>query len=319
MQRVSHTVIIVALVLGLVNFPVWAAEKYGVTLDQFSKAKAFYDDPRPWIATDLNPKNIMPPETYGKMTYDIEAMKQIWAEIVGFKAPDVVGKVAPEIKPGKYTYRDKEKYPGLKDLMIPIHYEQFNPGMPPHAGNFPEIEIVPTNQYYFALPIAEANKKYMGMVKQDDQGYLIPETYVAGKPFPRPSGEFKAQQVMYNWEKRYIGSDSYYLLQTYRGYDKNLKEDYDATAKYWLLRTCGRVFFPPYGWYDERAQNRGEKSSMLMSILGPRDQYGNVITSTKFTAPDNFDQILIYISTLRRVRKLSGSDTQDGAVGAEII
>ena len=40
-------------------------------------------------------QKIMPPEVYKKVTYDVEAMKRTWAEVVGFRSPDVVGKVVP--------------------------------------------------------------------------------------------------------------------------------------------------------------------------------------------------------------------------------
>jgi len=32
-----------------------------------------------------------------------------------------------------YTYKDKEQYPGLKELMYPDLYQRFKPGAPPHA------------------------------------------------------------------------------------------------------------------------------------------------------------------------------------------
>jgi hypothetical protein len=53
--------------------------------------------------------------------------------------------------------------------------------------------------------------------------------------------------------------------------------------------------------------------------LSPRDAYGNVVNITSFEGLKDFDQFLLYIAQLRRVRKLSGTDTQDQAVGADII
>ena len=72
---------------------------------------------------------------YSMLCFDIEKMKDLWAELIGFKASEVVGKIAPEIKPGKYSYADKGKHPGLKELMIPLQYERFKPGEPPHVGS----------------------------------------------------------------------------------------------------------------------------------------------------------------------------------------
>ncbi|MEW6184305.1 MAG: DUF1329 domain-containing protein, partial [Thermodesulfobacteriota bacterium] len=306
------------LTLALALPAAWAAEEYRVTFDQWTNAKAFYDDPRPFMK-DLYPSKIIPPEDYARLVFDVEAMKKAWAEVVGFKAPDEVGKIAPEVKPGKYTYQDKEKYPGLKELLIPEYYERFNPGQPPISGNFPEIEIVPTKQYYYALTIAEATRKYSSAVKQDEQGYMNYETYNSGFPFPRPSGRHKAIQVLYNWEKRYLLPENYWAIQIGCGYDKNLKLDFNASNEAWFLRLNGRCVIHPFGWYDERAQKRRETRGVIFHQLSPRDSYGNVVNFTSFEDLKDFDQFLLYIAQLRRVRKLSGTDTQDIAVGQDVI
>ena len=296
-----------------------AAEEYNITFGQIESHKAFFDDPKP-LFKDLSQKKILPPEVYNKMTYDVEVMKRVWSEVVGFKAPDVVGKISPEITPGIYTYQDKERLPGLKKLMIPLQYDTFfKPGGPPHAGNFPEIEIIPTRQYYYALPIAEATKQYMGKTKSNDNGYLIPESYEAGLPFPRPSGKFKAQQIMYNWEKRYTFWDNSTGFQHLMGFNKDLKIDFDSLAIIWALKLQGRVMMAPNGWYDERARKSGEVLAINFMNLAPRDFYGNVLNSISYLDPDRFDQMVAYVNVLRRTRKLSGTDLQDQAVGQDII
>jgi hypothetical protein len=178
---------------------------------------------------------------------------------------------------------------------------------------------MPTKQYYYALPISEATKKNAPAVKQDDQGYINYATYEAGFPFPRPSGPNKAIQAVYNWEKRYLGGDSYWLIQTVKGYDRNLKMDFDGSNQDWYMKLRGRCVIPPFGWYDERAKKRGETRSFNFHQLAPRDSYGNVVNNTNFEGPNDYDQFLLYIAQLRRVRKLSGTDTQDQAVGQDVI
>jgi hypothetical protein len=317
-RMVFAELIVFSICISLLISYSWSAEEYNITFEQIEKLKAFFDDPRP-LFKDLSHKKILPPGVYDKLTYDVEAMKRVWSEVVGFKAPDVVGKITPEIKPGIYTYQDKEKLPGLKTLMIPLQYDTFfKPGGPPHAGNFPEIEIVPTRQYYYALPIAEATRKQMGKTRQNDKGYLTSESYEAGFPFPRPSGKFKAQQIMYNWEKRYTMWDSTMSLQISKGFKKDLKIDFDSSAKFWLLRLHGRVLLEPYGWYDERARKLEEAKTFNFMNLAPRDLYGNVINFVFYLDPDKIDQLMMYVNVLRRIRKLSGTDVQDQAVGQEI-
>jgi hypothetical protein len=319
MKRVTLLCIAFLLFLLAIFTPARAGEEYNITFEQIERHKAFFDDPRS-LFKDLSYPKILPPEAYSKLTYDVEAMKKGWAEVIGFKAPDVVGKIAPEIKPGIYSHQDKENLPGLRELMIPLQYDTFfKPGGPPHAGNFPEIEIVSTKQYYYALPIVEATKAHMGKAKLDDQGYLIPQSYTAGFPFSRPSGKFKAQQIMYNWEKRYTAWDNTMGLQHLMGFNKDLKTDFDSSARGWILKLQGRVMMEPHGWYDERARKLGEIKSVNFMTVAPRDYYGNVLNSISYLDPNKMDQMTAYVNMLRRTRKLSGTDLQDRAVGQDII
>lgn len=313
---VLSVLLVVLITYGKVSF----AESPGkVDFTTYKNAKKPYDDASP-IYKILSFDKILPPDVYEKITYDIDKMKDKWAEAVGFRAPEKTGKIAPEIKPGKYNYQDKEKYPGLKKLMIPRFYEMFNPGQPPFVGNFPEMEIVPTKQYYYALPIAEATEKNIGKVKSDPQGYLDTETYEAGLPFPRPSGPHKALQIMENWDKRYYDvTENSKLLSYLRGFDKNLKEDFIGNNPTTVLRLGGRVQLPPYGFIDERARKMMEKRTFLLRQLAPRDLYGNVILSTEYYGAGDFNQFLLYVAMLRRVRKMSGTDTQDIGAGTDWI
>jgi hypothetical protein len=172
------------LILAMSTPTAWAQKLYDISWEDVLAVKPNFDDPS-HLYEELPHSKVLPKEVWEQLNYDQEAMKSLWPEVVGFKAPDVVGKIAPEIKPGKYTYQDKEKYP-FKELMIPETYERFAPGDTPLAGNFPEITVVPTKQYYVPLPYAQKTKEYTGTVKQHDDGYLNYDTYQAGFPFPQP-------------------------------------------------------------------------------------------------------------------------------------
>jgi hypothetical protein len=300
----------------------WAQKvpKYEFNIAELEKYKKPIDDPSPFYEKIEGYKKIMPPEVYKKTIYDVEAMKKTWAEVVGFKAPDVVGKVYPEIKPGKYTYQDKTKYPFDK-MMWKHMYDRFNP--PPksgarHVGNFTEFEIVPTRQYYPSLPVGEATKKHMGTAKLDDQGYMIEDSYVAGYPFPRPEGKFMAQQIVYNWMKNY-NLDQEYYWEHCLGYTKDLRQDYEDNATAYSIRLQGRVKWEPLGWFDDRAKDQKELKVFQYSSLAPRDLFGNVLTITSYIDPNKDDLFLMYINSLRRIRKMTASDMQDPAVGQDMI
>ena len=264
---------------------------------------------------------MLPPELWAKLTYDQEEMKTLWAEVVGFKSPDVVGKVSPEIKPGKYTYKDLDKYPGLKKLFPPEFLKCYiKPGGPPHLGNIPEFEIIPTRQYYYSLPIARATKENMGKARQDEQGYVINSSWEAGYPFPRPSGKFKAQQLVANhYNKYYTFGNNQRITGLCYGFDKNLKKDFDCLYYMDAMRLSKRACMPPYGYYDKRAEKNKEDKIFMQNVLSPRDIKGTSILQYFYEDRDRFTQSMMYVPSLRRIRKMSASDTQDPMNGMDII
>lgn len=295
-----------------------AGEKFKPKFERWYEEKKFFDDPRP-VLKNYPLQEIIPAEDYATLVHDTGEMSRAWEEAVGFKSPDIVGKLAPEIVFGTYHCRDKDKHPGLKELMLPLHYERFNESAPPFACNFQEIEVVPTRRVYHTLPVARATLNNMGKTQLDSQGYLIEATYQSGYPFPRPSEPFKAQQVVYNFRERYMGLDcGIYTIQRGKTWDAGWREIFDFTAEAWGLRLSGRVS-PPEGWYDERARKRGEYRMINMNYLSPRDQYGNVTWLLTRRGTEDANEMMIWLAQLRRLRKLSGTDTQDTAAGMSLI
>jgi len=56
--------------------------------------KKLYDDPTDLFVTRPF-KDVLPPELYDKVTFDQEKMKKEGAELLGFTAKELVGKIAP--------------------------------------------------------------------------------------------------------------------------------------------------------------------------------------------------------------------------------
>lgn len=293
--------------------------KYIPKLYTIEQHKKFYDDPRPYLK-NFGPKQVVPQVLYQKLSYNIEEMKKEWSAVVGFKAPDLVGKIAPGIKPGKYTYKDVQNNPEFKKLMWPDLYSRIKPGGPPFVGSIPEFEVIPTRQYYWALPIAKATKENEGKTKLDSKGYLIPESWVSGYPFPKPSGKFKAQQIMYNVEKRYLAfGQDFYLIGRVIGFNKNMKMDFDGQYKVRHARLSGRTQLEPLGFLDNRAKNRGESMAFVMDFPAPRDVAGTAQSAVYYADPTKPDMLMVYVPSMRRVRKMTSSDTQDPIMGMDQI
>jgi len=307
-----------ALILTIALLPLsgWAEEKLPhpetyLPSCETKPVKEVLDDP-----TDLfvkHPyKDVVPPEIWGRLTFDQEKMKKEWAELIGFTAPELVGKIAPEIKPGKYTYRDLEKYPGLKEL-IPQEFQRYlKPGGPPMTCNVPEFEIIPTRQFYSNLPNTEETKRNLGKTKLDKDGYIVKGSWEGGTPFPRPSGKFKAQQVFYSF---FLRSNAFNMCwgipSISMGFDRNLKNDRYSAVDVAKIAWKGRTLFPPFGWLDKRAERNNEWFSYGYNMYEPRANRGTILVRMFYDDPEKSDPSMIYVPSLRRIRKMAATDTQD--------
>lgn len=299
--------------------PAVAIAPYPIDYADVVKIKAVTDDPRPFLTDSQFYKIWIPDEAWKQITFDQAEMKKLWAEVVGFKAPDAVGKTVPEIKPGKYTLSDKTRYP-FDRLLPSFYYNKWNnPGEGGfnHIGYYTEFEIIPTRQYGWSIPIAEATLKHMHLVKQDDEGYMTVDSTYGGYPFPRPSGKHRGIQLLYNWERRYVFGEDAFAMDLTRGVDKNWNIDHTGLAVSSILRVAGRIT-EPVGYMDELAKKNSQLKLWLYSLREPRDFYGNVYLVTMYTDPDKSSGLLAYVNMLRRIRKLSSSDKQDQAVGQDI-
>jgi len=315
--------IVIALSIVLPAFTLVAAYQcpaqqfYNLSHTDIQQSKALMDDPAALFEV-LPYETVVPPEIYQELVFDRETMRDRWADVVGFRAPELVGRIAQDITPGEYTYEDKDNYP-FKQLMIPGLYDRFAPGAKPHIGNFTRITIIPTRQYYWALPIAEASLRYAGEITLNDDGYFVYDSYTAGYPFPKPHGPFKAQQIMYNWEKKYLHADSYYRWHSIAGFNEDLKIDFESELITKYIRLHGRLLMEPLGWFDERARRNKEREVEFLLPFSPQEHFGAAIFQLSYLEPDRFDNWLTYVPFLRRVRTLSQTDTQDPAMGQDLI
>ncbi len=292
---------------------------YAPSWSQMESRKKMFDDPRPFVK-EWPMSKLLPKEIYSKIVFDEKKMKEAWSELVGFKAPDVVGKIAPDIKPGKYTYKDVQQNPGFKQLMFPDLYGRIKPGAAPYIGNIPEFEIIPTRQFYWSLPISEATKKNLGKTKLDAKGYLVWQTWDTGYAFPKPSGPQKAQQIMANLEHRYLdfGGETWLANEPF-GVNARGQVDYTGKTQVYRMGLWGRSIFPPYGVYDSRAKENGEYGAALITWDAPRDQAGQLMGQVYYMDPLKSNMTLLYLPAFRRVRKMSATDTQDAIGGQDII
>ena len=101
-----------ALVLGLLLASETSAiQPYLASIKEITDAKGVIDDPAPFYTKTNYYKQFIPDEAWQQLVFDPEESKAAWEKAIGLRAKDLVGQIAPEIKPGRYTLADKEKYP----------------------------------------------------------------------------------------------------------------------------------------------------------------------------------------------------------------
>ncbi len=315
-KKIIYVLTLLSIGFGCVTI-LNAQETWKLDAVKLQESKKLFDDPRPYVI-EYPPSAVIPPKSYSALTYDVPTMKKKMEELVGFRPQDKVGKIAPEIKPGKYSYKDKDKYPGIEKLMIPLEYRRWNPGAPPLGFNFPEFEIVPTKQVAVSLPLIEAGLRNEGKTKLDDSGYILVETQGPGIPFPKPSGKFKAQQIIYNLQNSNAVGDSYHGYARGRTWNRKFKNISKFVQEISQLKLADRVT-SPIGYFDERAEKRQEQFVSKVKFLAPRDSYGDVYFEVFREAAEDLTYSYIWLQSMRKFRKLSGGDTQDTQAGSTVI
>jgi len=287
------------------------AYTYALNPGEYKELKSMIDDPTDLLAT-YPPKKALPSEISEFLIINVGEAKRQTEELMGFKAPDLVGKISPEIKPGKYTYKDLAQYPGLRELFPPEILLHIKPGGPPLIANIPEFEILPTRQLHRPNKFLDITRLNQGKTKLDKDGYIVPRSWQGGIPFPKPSGKYKAQQVYYNFEKKMESWDfNYFLPVEAMGFDKKFTMDHYAEGININIKLMGRALFPPFGWFDKRAERNGEFMANSTVLHNPRAQRGTVVLQYRYDDPNKMDPWMVYVPSLRRIRKMAATDTQD--------
>ncbi len=97
------------------------------------------------------------------------------------------------------------------------------------------------------------------------------------------------------------------------------KVDFLGKTQVFRMSLHGRVTFPPYGIYDNRAKENAEAWAALITWDAPRDSAGQLMGITYYLPPTKGENMLLYLPAFRRVRKMTATDTQDAIAGQDII
>ena len=237
-----------------------------------------------------------------------------WTEYLGYDAPSLVkaNDPAPEIKPGTVITTDNyQDYPGLKKLLPPTVYDMFKKDAYVLMG---DMVICPTIHYYPSKGRQKNTKNLEGQSKIVDKTDL--SNWKAGYPFPHldPTSTDGPAQLWQSYDIGLSGTDDWeddpvnFLFYN----RKNVHERTQRQHLRWKIYN-GRNDNDPIPCVPDTPYR--EKGSLVVS--SPFDIAGIACVKTRYINAETPDDFVTYIPSLRRVRVMSGSDTQDPLVGSD--
>ncbi len=232
-----------------------------------------------------------------------------WEKMLGYKAPDMVGKVAPEIKKGVVIDSNNYKnYPGLKDLMLESLYARLDPNS--YAPLAP-IKIAETDQY--TLSRGYGDKTLVNMQTchlAEDNLTLV--GYQGGFPFVPP----KNGNELVQWaDNSYLGDTFAMRPMRLRLFGRDNKPEREMRQNL--------NFFRYFGCTDWREDVKPNPEGIHYFNAGvftfPRDVSGSAYVRRRYLDASRPDEFILYVPSMRRIRRMGGRDTQDPLFGSDLV
>jgi hypothetical protein len=233
-----------------------------------------------------------------------------WEKMMGFKAPDVVGKIAPEIKPGLVIDSNNYKqFPGLKELLPKSLYDRLDPNS--YAPLAP-IKIVKTDQYHLGAGYIKKSLLSAKTSKIGADGLTL-EGYQGGFPFIHPKNGVEQIQLADN---AYLGDTFAMRPMRLRLYNSKNRPERELRQNLNFLRYSELT-----DWREKDIEPNPNNAVYITAgvFIYPRDLSGTSYVRTRYKGAGNPDQFLLYIPSMRRIRRLSGRDTQDPLFGSDLV
>jgi hypothetical protein len=231
-----------------------------------------------------------------------------WEKMLGFKAADKVGKVAPEINPGMVIDSSNYKnYPGLKDLLPGGLYTRLDPNS--YAPLAP-IKMVKTDQYHLSPGCLKATLKNIETCRLDKDGITL-LGFNGGIPFIHP----KNGNELIQWVDYFYAGDSLaFRPMRMRLYGRNNTPEREIRQEVNNL-----VFYGCTDWKKEAPNPQGIHHVASGVFTYPKDINGAAYVRKRFIDGNKPDEFLLFIPSMRRIRKMSGRDTQDPLFGSDLV
>ena len=299
-RRQIMNLFLIILMLGLIGAPGLGAEEKPFWITNYEKC-----------ANELGDEDMI---RYGKKITTPKAVElgKVWADYLGYDAPSLVAKndPAPEIKPGLViTPKNFSQYPNLKKLLPESIWKRFLEGTYAPVAS---IKIYPTMHYYYSKGRLDDTKKFEGTAKIDPETNGLVE-WSRGIPFPFPKNGW---ELAHTFDSCRIGFDqTSFAPNLFNMFNRKGKLERTLRTDIYWRNLHARYDTPPLP-SQPGLDHLMEKGSLI--IYHPYDIRGWAGVRTRYLDPKVMDEFIVYIPGIRRVRRLSGTDSQDPIVGTDM-
>jgi len=236
-------------------------------------------------------------------------LAQEWEKMHGFKVQDKVGVVAPEIKAGLVIDSSNyQNYPGIKGLLPASLYSRLDPKS--YAPLAP-ITIADTDQYHLGRRFMELTMRSEKTIKIGPDGLTL-EGYVGGFPFLHPKNGVELAQWVDN---DYLGDTFGMRPMRMRLYGASNKPEREMRQDLNFYR-----FKYNTDWVQDAEVNLENVNYVVSgTFIYPKDISGTSYVRKRFVPANKPDEFLLYVASMRRIRRMSGRDTQDPLFGSDLV
>jgi len=142
---------------------------------------------------------------------------------------------------------------------------------------------------------------------------LTLEGYQGGYPFIHPKNGVELVQWLDN---DYLGDTFAMRPMRLRLYNRENKPEREMRKELNILRYTGCT-----DWMPEGIQPNPEQINYVISgtFIYPKDISGTSYVRKRFIPADKADEFLLYVASMRRIRRMSGRDTQDPLFGSDLV
>ncbi len=245
---------------------------------------------------------------WGWETLDPQLAKD-WEKMLGYEAPAMVGKVAPEIKVGMvFDASNYKQYPGLKELLPQSLLDRFDPAS---YAPLPSMKIAKTDHYHLSQGFMERSLENDTTCKlAEDRLTLV--GYKGGYPFLHP----KDGNELVQWsDNSYLGDTFAMRPMRLRLFSRQNKPEREMRQNLGFLR-----YFGCTDWQKNVEPNAEQVHYLNSGVFTyPRDVSGAAYVRRRYLPADKPDEFLLYIPSMRRTRRMGGRDTQDPLFGSDLV